>query len=166
MAGDRRFTPIYEDIVEERAIYDDDRTLATWLRLRIGADRAYPNAAMVPRSAPDDVLTTLEGLGKIQLLGGDLYRCRGVDMDRTRKSDAGRRAAEARWGIHAPALPTQSTRKAPAMPNGSARNAETMPTDTDTDTETLTNVLSESPIAREPRRRATPVRGFTGPLER
>ena len=170
VAGEeRRYTPVYRDIREE-AFYSDDVLLAWWLRLRLNADIVYPEAGDLPRRIPDETVEQLVELGKIMLVTDDTYRCCGVDMDRTRKSQQAHEAAEARWKGHAKPMRPHSEKDAPAMRphmrNASGRNAQPMPTDTETDTETLTNVLSESPIAREPRRSATRVRGFTGPLER
>jgi hypothetical protein len=160
MGTDRRFTPIYRDICEEPAIYDDDALLATWLRLRLTADAAWPDPAMLPRSVSDAHVTVLEEMGKIHVLGRDQYRFRGVDLDRTRKSEAGRFAALVRWEGHAPALPPQSTRNAPALPLQYGNDAEPMPTETETETETLD---SFSQVGKRARHR-TEVRGFTGPL--
>jgi hypothetical protein len=158
----RRYTPVYRDIREEHELWDDDRVLAWWLRLRVMADVAYPADAILPRSLPDDVLERLVALHKISRVNGDLYRFRGVDMDRTRKSDHGRAAAEARWRpdapAYAPALPEQSTSIERAY-------AQPMPTDTETDTETGIESVEQSYSRAKPPKGRQRVTGFTGPFQ-
>jgi hypothetical protein len=165
-AEQRRYTPIYRDIMEEPEIWDDDVLCVAWFRLRLTADRVWPDAASLPRSVSDATAVRLVELGKILLVGRDQYRCRGVDMDRSAKSAQARAAAETRWAGHAPALRPQSSTDAPALRPHELSNAQVMPTDTETDTENHLNPSEVSVNAREPRRRRTPVRGFTGPMGR
>src|SRR3954464_9116156 len=99
-AEPRKYTPIYRDIVDEPAIYDDDVLFATYIRLRITADAAWPEPAVLPRSAADDAVARLVAAGKIALLGRDLFRCRGVDLDRSMRSKRGLAGAEARWAAN------------------------------------------------------------------
>jgi hypothetical protein len=163
MAGEqRRSTPIFRDVMDEPAVWDDDVVLANWLRLRLTADAAYPEAAEIPRRVSDELVDQLVGLGKIERVGRDRYRCRGVDFQRAQASAAARASAQARWGTHAPALPPLSDRSAPALRADSDRNA----TETETETETVDlEVLDVGKRARTDGRR-TKVHGFTGPLGR
>ena len=72
------------------SIYPDDRHLATWVRLLIAADMAWPAPADVPGTARRASLAALEAAGVIELLPGGLFRFHGLDTERGRRADAAR----------------------------------------------------------------------------
>jgi len=71
-------------------IYPDDRHLATWVRLLIAADMAWPAPADLPGSVRRASLVALEAAGVIELLAGGLFRFHGLDTERGRRADAAR----------------------------------------------------------------------------
>lgn len=79
-----------------KAVYPDDHLLATWLRLLIAADMAWPAPADVPASVSKRLLSTLQDAGVIEVKGG-LFIFHGLDSERGRRSNTGRNAAAARW---------------------------------------------------------------------
>jgi len=87
-------------------VYADDRALAAWVRLLLVADASWPMRPPLPRSVRVKPLNCLVEAGLV-ILEGDAYTVRGLDAERTRRSDAGRVGAAKRW---------QSERNANAMP--------------------------------------------------
>lgn len=81
---------------EFRAVYDDDRALATWVRLLMLADASWPMRPPLPRSAKRAQVTQLLACGLL-ILDGDDYTVLGLDAERTRRRDAGRTGAAKRW---------------------------------------------------------------------
>jgi hypothetical protein len=97
---DNYFSRVYHSIRDDTrlaAVYTDDAALATWLRLLIAADRAWPAPADIPRSVRRPALRKLVDAGVVELLPGDLYRFHGLDAEREMRSQSGRNAAALRW---------------------------------------------------------------------
>jgi hypothetical protein len=78
------------------AIYADDRALATWVRVLLGADASWPMHPPLPRSVRPKPLGLLVSVGLV-ILDGDSYTVRGLDAERTRRRDAARTGAAKRW---------------------------------------------------------------------
>lgn len=94
------YVRVYYRIVEDerfQSVYPDDRALATWLRLLIVADGAYPAAASIPRSVNQKSVAKLVEAGLVELVGTDHFRIHGLESERSRRSEMGRRAASMRW---------------------------------------------------------------------
>jgi hypothetical protein len=87
-------------------IWSDDHALSTWIRLLMVADASWPTRPPLPRSARSKPLNCLVVAGLV-ILDGEVYTVRGLDAERTRRSNAGRIGAAVRW---------QSERNASAMP--------------------------------------------------
>jgi hypothetical protein len=79
-------------------IYADDRHLATWLRLLIAADMAWPAPADLPSGAKPASIRALVAAGVIELLPGSLFSFHGLDAERGRRRDAAASSAGNRWG--------------------------------------------------------------------
>lgn len=79
------------------SIYPDDHLLATWLRLLIAADMAWPAPADIPRSVSAKSLEALKAAGVIEVTGG-LFTFHGLDSERGRRADAARASSAARTG--------------------------------------------------------------------
>jgi phage tail protein X len=99
------------------AIYGDDHHLATWLRLLLAADMAWPAPADVPRAVNRASLEALKQAGVIVVQPNGLFRFHGLDAERERRSAPGRAGASARW------MAPQSDRNAIALPPQSGTNA-------------------------------------------
>ena len=123
---------VYHSIIDDAkfaAVYQDDRRLALWLRLLIGADQAYPAPAVLQRSANMLALAHLVEVRLVELVGSDHYRICGLAAERTARSNASRIAARMRWdgsrnaGAYASAMgKTSLTEPSRAKPSqGSAK---------------------------------------------
>ena len=89
------YSRVYASIVDDPKfahVYDDDRALATWLRLLLVADQAWPSSALIPANTRRQSLDVLIGAGLVDLGTGGRYRIRGLEAERKR------RAAEQRNG--------------------------------------------------------------------
>lgn len=96
-------------------IYADDRCLAAWVRLLLVADASWPMRPPLPRAVKAFPLARLVEAGLV-IIDGDAYTVRGLDAERTRRSDAARRGAAVRW---------QSERNANASADAMPRRDET-----------------------------------------
>ena len=94
MPSDRApYSRIYHSIVDDpkfATVYDDDRRLATWLRLLIVAEQAHPASANIPHGTHRASVVALAEAGLIDLGTGARYRIHGLDSERQRRSDAAR----------------------------------------------------------------------------
>ncbi len=79
-------------------VYGNNDHLATWLRLLLAADMAWPAPADVPGSAGRRSLVALEAAGIIELLPGGLFRFHGLDGERGRRQESARLSAAYRTG--------------------------------------------------------------------
>lgn len=87
------YSRIYHSIVDDPKfanIYDDDRRLATWLRLLIVAEQAHPASAYIPEGTNRGALTALVDCGLIDIGTGRRFRIHGLDAERGRRSEAAR----------------------------------------------------------------------------
>lgn len=119
MAEGRFVLVFHEDLIANYgAVWDDDRALATWLRLIALADKQWPSPAEMPRAAKASIVRALVAAGLIEELPNHRYKVRGLDAQRQRKADAARNAAGIRWG-NAPSNP-----KGNANQSGSGNESE------------------------------------------
>lgn len=113
-----RYSRVYWQIVDDEkfaTIYGNDCALATWLRLLIVADMAYPATASVPMGTSQRGMDALAAAGIIELVGRSRYRVTGLAAEREQRSGSARAAAEARWRTaDAPAMRPHSGTDAPA----------------------------------------------------
>ncbi len=87
------YSRIYHSIIDDAkfaTIYDDDRRLATWLRLLIVAEQAYPASGNIPTGTHRASLSALVDAGLLDLGAGSRFRVHGLDDERTWRSDAAR----------------------------------------------------------------------------
>lgn len=73
-------------------VYDDDRALATWLRMLLDADAVWPAPASLPRRARASCVKLLVDAGLVELLPGDHFRIHGLDRERERRAGAAKAA--------------------------------------------------------------------------
>jgi hypothetical protein len=86
------YSRVYWGIVDDdkfQTVYDDDRHLATWLRLLLVADQSWPASAHLPAGCRRSSVAELERVQLIDL-AGNRYRVRGLDAERGRRAEAGR----------------------------------------------------------------------------
>lgn len=78
------------------AIYPDNCHLATWLRLLIAADMAWPAPADIPASVNRKSLQALEAAGVIEVRGS-LFVFHGLDTERGARRAAAQASIAHRW---------------------------------------------------------------------
>lgn len=96
-------------------IYENDHHWATWARLLMIAEPAWPSSAHLPRSARAASVKALAMAGLIDLLPGDRYRIHGLDAERESRMQQAKKASNARWNADSNAQ------------SNAASNAQTMP---------------------------------------
>jgi hypothetical protein len=82
------YSRVYWSIVDDekfRTVFDDDGHLATWLRLLMSADQAWPASANVPAALRKRSLEELVRVKIVDLVPGGRFRIRGLDAERTRR---------------------------------------------------------------------------------
>lgn len=115
------YSRLYHRFAKEYpAVYSDDRALAWWVRLLMLADAAWPMRPPLPRSVRKPVLVTLTSphgdRPALVSCDGDTYTVLGLDAERTRRANAGRKGAAVRW---------ESERNADGNANAMPRRDET-----------------------------------------
>jgi hypothetical protein len=87
------YSRVYHSIVDDPKfanVFDNDRRLATWLRLLIVAEQAHPASAYIPAGTNRSAVLALVDAGLIDLGTGSRFRIHGLDAERTRRADAAR----------------------------------------------------------------------------
>lgn len=114
-------------------IYASDVTYALWSRLRDEADKAWPSSAPLPYGVKKAALRQLIEAELVFPQPGNRYRIRGLDKERERRAEWGRRSANARWdrvreqeAMDAAADDDSAPRTASAMRPHSERTADPM----------------------------------------
>lgn len=116
--ADRPYFRGYLDLADDPRFADvwEEATLGAFYMLTVAAEQAWPSSADLPRRVTDESFARLERAGIVTRLPGDRFDLADLDSERAARSEAGRKAAEARW----------SRRAARAMRPHSASNAEAM----------------------------------------
>ena len=78
-------------------IYSDDHHYATWSRLLMVADQAWPATAHLPSLCRRTSIAKLAEVGLIDLLPNGRFRMHGLDAERDKRGQSGRNAAAVRW---------------------------------------------------------------------
>lgn len=105
----RPYSRVYWEVIDDPKfahVWDDDRALATWLRLLVAADMAWPASATLPYNVGAKALAILVGAGLVDRQAGGRYRIHGMDKERQTRSDAARDAVNTRWHGSPAGLPT------------------------------------------------------------
>lgn len=124
------YSRVYWSVVDDpkfAAIYDDDHHLATWLRLLIVAEGAYPASANIPIGTKRASITALVEAGLLDIGTGPRYRIHGLDAERSRRTDEQRngglvRMQNARRGPDGRLLPNTSGGPAVVTSGGDQQN--------------------------------------------
>lgn len=114
------YARVYFSILDDEKfdrVYSDDHHLATWLRLLLLAEMAYPNAVSLPHDVRTPSVHVLAEVGLIDLTRRGLFRIHGMQAERERRSAQARNAAAVRWqsASNAPAMRAHSNGSPPAM---------------------------------------------------
>ena len=121
---DRRYIRVYHEAVDDPKfadVWDNDARIALWVRLLVAADLAWPQSAMIPRSAKKPALDALVACGLVDLVSRDQFRIHGMDTERKGRSEHAALAAQGRW--HPPGnAPSIAAGNAQGMPNRTEHN--------------------------------------------
>jgi hypothetical protein len=113
------YARVYHSIIDDpkfATIYDNDRYLATWLRLLILAEQAYPGSALLPRGTSRASVQALSDAGLIDVGEHGRYRVHGLASEREMRSQSARNAAAVRWHSEGNASTSTSTRTSTSIP--------------------------------------------------
>lgn len=99
MSDDRKYVRVYyNDLIRDYPdVWASDAALATWLRMLATADPMWPTPPELPRSVRAKPLGDLVDASLVSVDGAHRFQMKGMDAERTRRSDAGRNAAAQRW---------------------------------------------------------------------
>lgn len=121
-----RYSRVYWSIIDDpkfEEVYDNDGALATWLRLLIHAEMAYPATATIPVGTVRRSLMYLVSAGLVELSGTSRYRIVGLAAERERRSAPARTAASVRWQApDASAMRSHSAPAEDALPGGAEQS--------------------------------------------
>ena len=138
------YSRVYWGIVDDpkfASIYDNDRHLATWLRLLLIADQAHPASATLPSGVSRAAVVALSDAGLVSLGTGSRFRISGLDKERAKRSESARNAAALRW---------ESERTAERMPRrDETRRAKDRQDEQSTAEPSLDEQARENPDGRE-----------------
>jgi hypothetical protein len=105
-ADSQVYSRIYHRLMNEyTGLWRNDAQLALFVRLLVLADKFWPEDAPLPRLRTS-ALRSLIDSGVITVDGHDNFQVRGLDAERTRRSDAARTAARIRHAVPS-ALPSK-----------------------------------------------------------
>lgn len=104
-------------------VWDDNTRLATWLRLLVAADMAWPASASIYQGINRSALKVLCDVGLVDMQAAGRYRIHGLDRERNQRSESARDNANTRWHGSAEGVPSYLSGTAPAMRPQYERNA-------------------------------------------
>lgn len=131
---DRAYVRVYYSIIDDpkfATVYDNDRHLATWLRLLMTADPVWPASAQLPASAKPASVAELIRVGLVDLTSGGRFRIHGLDAERNDRHEQARSASNARWNAR-----SNATASGVRMPNQTEPN-QTEPSRADSEHDAL-----------------------------
>jgi hypothetical protein len=124
MAEGRFVLVFHEDMMANHApIWDDDKALATWIRLLALADKIWPSPAELPRGASKSAVDRLIGAGLIEADGPHRFRIPSLDKKRDAARNAASNAARIRHGNAASNAESLPTRLRPDVDTDQTRNS-------------------------------------------
>ena len=116
---DGPYARLYLSLVDDpkfAAIYDDDHHFASWCRLLMIAEPAWPASANLPASVKRTSVLALAEAGLIDLGKGGRYRIHGLDAERKGRHERAKIASNARWNANGNARSNAGASE-PPMPN-------------------------------------------------
>jgi hypothetical protein len=119
---DRRpYSRVYHDAMDDpmfERVWNNDKALATWVRMLVMADAMYPVSA--PMTTRNPTVRMLIVVGLVIERPGGRYTIRGLEAERERRSAPGRTAAVKRWQYerNANAVPDETRRDEKETSNG------------------------------------------------
>lgn len=98
--AERPYSRVYWEAVDDPKfsdVWDDDHALATWLRLLVAADQAWPASATIYHGIHKSSLDKLTRCGLVDMQGASRYRIHGLDAEREARSTKARDAVQTRY---------------------------------------------------------------------
>lgn len=98
--GKGEYCRVYWSIIDDPKfdkVYDSDAHLATWLRLLIIADQAYPQPGHLPLQLSRRSLKVLTDVELVDVLPKGRFRIHGLQSERNARASSARNAAALRW---------------------------------------------------------------------
>lgn len=126
MSERRPFSRHFWDLVDDERfadVFPDDHHYATWSRLLMLADQAWPASAHLPASARKASVAKLAAVGLISILPGGRFRVTGLDKAREERAVRAQRAADARWNATSNA-DSNASRTTTVMPRREEKRKE------------------------------------------
>lgn len=110
MPTERRFARVYFDDFKRDypTVWRSDAMLATWLRLLVESEKAWPSPPEIPRSVTNRTMRQLREVGLVTEDADHHFEVRGFVAERSKRAQSGRSGAAQRW---------QSDRTANASPD-------------------------------------------------
>jgi hypothetical protein len=126
----RPYSRVYWEALDDPKfadVWDHNDRLATWLRLLVAADMAWPASATFYAGISKTVVKVLCDVGLVDKQTGGRYRIHGLDKERQERSEYARDAAVTRWTGSPAGLPPYPNGNAHGMQSHPPSNAEGMP---------------------------------------
>lgn len=101
----RPYSRVYWEVVDDPKfahVWGDNNALATWLRLLMAADMAWPASAHLYDGVHRASVARLSEVGLVDLSPGGRYRIHGLDKERQERSDAATDAVRSRYARSTP----------------------------------------------------------------
>ena len=103
----RPYSRVYWEVIDDPKfadVWDDNHSLATWLRLLLAADMAWPASASIYHGVNRQALDKIVRVGLVDLQPGSRFRIHGLDKERESRSDAARDAVSTRYARSTPVV--------------------------------------------------------------
>lgn len=103
----RPYSRVYWEVLDDpkfEHVWPDDRALATWVRLLIAADMAWPASAALYHGVHRPSLDLLVGVHLVDMQAAGRYRIHGLDKERELRSDVAREAVSSRYARSTPVV--------------------------------------------------------------
>jgi hypothetical protein len=111
----RPYSRVYWEALDDPKfvdVWDDDHRLATWLRLLIAADMAWPASAALYHGVHRGSLKWLCDVYLVDMQPRGRYRIHGLDKERDARARKAANAAQSRYDRDAEPLPTHPSSSA------------------------------------------------------
>ena len=118
------YSRVYWSLIDDHPdIYDADGTRATYVRLLVTADQAWPASAYFPRGLRARAVQLLVDAGLVTRGRSGRYSVKGLDEERQKRQEHARTAAGARWDAMSNARSNAASNAQP-MPSREEKSKE------------------------------------------
>jgi len=110
--SERPYSRHYHDLIDDAKfleVYPDDHHYATWSRLLMVADQAWPSSAHLPSTARKASVAKFVEVGLVDVLPNGRFRLHGLEAERQRRSEVGRAGGIASGRSRVAGTPVEQT---------------------------------------------------------